>query len=282
MDTKQKYDMTIYPVKEDPDRAKYREVGYPLLQNSAVYGFVGARGSGKTNAMQNIFCRPHPFYGGKDDDVFDEIYIFSTTMGHDSTSRYMRQMENCGDERIFTEYDDGFMDAIIEEQKKYDDKKRPRVLIIADDIAGLTQGRGGRNAKLFTNPTLGRHFDISSAFSVQKYSMLPPICRSQIEGLFIFRQNNSKEVMKMCEELGSLGDPKMVERLIYDATGNEPYQFCYMNLRDYTVWKNLDTLMWSKFNESGGYNPPYKNIGTNIGLDYEEDLNSEISEKNKI
>ena len=57
-------DMTIYPIKEDPTKPVYREVGDPLLKPPFTYAFVGFRGS--SNDYPNEFdITPLPFLWGK-------------------------------------------------------------------------------------------------------------------------------------------------------------------------------------------------------------------------
>ncbi len=46
-------DMTIYPIKEDPTKPVYREVGEPLLKPPFTYAFVGFCGSSKTTTLMN-------------------------------------------------------------------------------------------------------------------------------------------------------------------------------------------------------------------------------------
>ena len=88
-------DMTIYPIKDDPTKPVYREVGSPLLKPPFTYAFVGFRGSSKTTTLMNLIMRPYPFYGASDkvdakdpmtQPVFDNIFVISPTIGLDSTS----------------------------------------------------------------------------------------------------------------------------------------------------------------------------------------------------
>jgi ABC-type multidrug transport system fused ATPase/permease subunit len=64
--TEQEMDMTIYPIKDDPTKPVYREVGDPLLKPPFTYAFVGFRGSSKTTTLMNLIMRPYPFYGASD------------------------------------------------------------------------------------------------------------------------------------------------------------------------------------------------------------------------
>ena len=59
-------DMTIYPIKDDPTKPIYRDVGEPLLKPPFTYAFVGFRGSSKTTTLMNLMLRPYPFYGASD------------------------------------------------------------------------------------------------------------------------------------------------------------------------------------------------------------------------
>ena len=187
-------DMTIFPIKDDPTKPIYREVGEPLLKPPFTYAFVGFRGSSKTTTLMNLILRPYPFYGASDKitkdpkskPVFDNIFVISPTIGLDSTSKPLLKV--VPPENIFTDYSDSMIDQILLYQKNQE-PPREKTLIICDDILGLG-GRGlGPNSKIYRLPAVLRHYDCSVCYLVQILrggGSLPPITRNNIEGWFLY------------------------------------------------------------------------------------------------
>tara|TARA_R110002126_G_scaffold51879_5_gene141706 strand:+ start:1101 stop:2015 length:915 start_codon:yes stop_codon:yes gene_type:complete len=259
-------DMTIYPIKDDPTKPIYREVGEPLLKPPFTYAFVGFRGSSKTTTLMNLILRPYPFYGASDKvtkdkkthPVFDNIFVISPTIGLDSTSKPLLKV--VPPENIFTDYSDSMIDQILLYQKNQE-PPREKTLIICDDILGLS-GKGlGPNSKIYRLPAVLRHYDCSVCYLVQLLrggGSLPPITRNNIEGWFLYKNPNSKEIDKMGEEFGAFGGKENFFRLYRDAVMAKPYSFLFLDSRKYVAYSNLQTLMWSKYDENGNFNPLYK------------------------
>lgn len=269
-------DMTIYPIKEDPTKPIYREVGEPLLKPPFTYAFVGFRGSSKTTTLMNLILRPYPFYGASDkiDDkdpnskpVFDNIFVISPTIGLDSTSKPLLKV--VPPENIFTDYSDAMIDQILAYQKAQE-PPREKTLIICDDILGLG-GKGlSPTSKIYRLPAVLRHYDCSICYLVQLLrgnGSLPPITRNNIEGWFLYKNPNSREIEKMGEEFGSFGGKENFYRLFRDAVMEKPYSFLFLDSRKYLAYSNLTEHMWSKYNEDGTFAPLYGAEEGDIDLD---------------
>ena len=269
-------DMTIYPIKDDPTKPIYREVGEPLLKPPFTYAFVGFRGSSKTTTLMNLMLRPYPFYGASDKQnpkdpnsmpVFDNIFVISPTIGLDSTSKPLLKI--VPPENIFTDYSDEMIDQILLYQKNQE-PPREKTLIICDDILGLG-GKGlGPNSKIYRLPAVLRHYDCSVCYLVQILrgnGSLPPITRNNIEGWFLYKNPNSKEIEKMGEEFGSFGGKKNFFKLYRDAVMEKPYSFLFLDSRKYLAYSNLQEKMWSKYDENGKFAPLYKAEEGEIDLD---------------
>lgn len=269
-------DMTIYPIKDDPTKPIYREVGEPLLRPPFTYAFVGFRGSSKTTTLMNLMLRPYPFYGASDKvdkkdpltmPVFDNIFVISPTIGLDSTSKPLLKI--VPPENIFTDYSDEMIDQILLYQKNQE-PPREKTLIICDDILGLG-GRGlGPNSKIYRLPAVLRHYDCSVCYLVQILrggGSLPPITRNNIEGWFLYKNPNSKEIDKMGEEFGAFGGKENFFRLYRDAVMEKPYSFLFLDSRKYLAYQNLQEKMWEKYDENGNFNPLYKANEGQIDLD---------------
>ena len=269
-------DMTIYPVMDDPTKPIYRPVGDPLLKPPFTYAFVGFRGSSKTTTLMNLIMRPYPFYGASDkvdpkdpltQPVFDNIFVISPTIGLDSTSKPLLKV--VPQENIFTDYSDDMVDSILAYQKAQE-PPREKTLIICDDILGLA-GKGlSASSKIYRLPAVLRHYDCSVCYLVQLLrgnGSLPPITRNNIEGWFLYKNPNSREIEKMGEEFGSYGGKENFYRLYRDAVMEKPYSFLFMDSRKYLAYSNLTTHMWSKYNEDGTFAPLYKAEEGKLELD---------------
>ena len=269
-------DMVIYPIKDDPTKPIYREVGDPLLKPPFTYAFVGFRGSSKTTTLMNLIMRPYPFYGASDKQdpkdpltmpVFDNIFIISPTIGLDSTSKPILKI--VPPENIFTDYNDAMIDQILLYQKNQE-PPREKTLIICDDILGLG-GKGlSPTSKIYRLPAVLRHYDCSVCYLVQLLrgnGSLPPITRNNIEGWFLYKNPNSKEIEKMGEEYGSFGGKENFYKLYRDAVMEKPYSFLFLDSRKYRAYSNLTDFMWEKYNENGEFNPLYKAEEGKINLD---------------
>ena len=265
-DDERQSDMSIYPIKDDPTKPNYREVGDPLLRPPFTYAFVGFRGASKTTTLMNLIMRPYPFYGAEEKQdknnpltqpVFDNIFIISPTIGLDSTSKPILKI--VPEENIFTDYSDDMIDQLLAYQKKQE-PPREKGLIICDDILGMG-GRGlSPSSKIYRLPAILRHYDLSVCYLVQLLrggGSLPPITRNNIEGWFLYKNPNLKEVEKMSEEFGSFGGAENFKALYRDAVMEKPYSFLYLDARKYRAFNNLTDFMWEKYDENGKFNPLY-------------------------
>lgn len=263
IDPSKEYDMTIFPIKDDPTKPVYREVGEPLLRPPLTYAFVGFRGASKTTTLMNLIMRPYPFYGATQKQskdplskpVFDNIFIISPTIGLDSTSKPLLKV--VPKENIFTEYDDDIINQLLAYQKSQE-PPREKGLIICDDILGM--GGVNMSSKVYKLPAVLRHYDLSVCYLTQILrgsNALPPITRNNIEGWFLYKNPNAREIEKLAEEFGSFGGKNNFYSLYADAVMEKPYSFLYLDARKYRAYNNLQELMWEKYDENGKFNPPY-------------------------
>lgn len=284
IDINAEHDMTIYPVKADPTKPVYREVGDPLLAPPFTYAFVGFRGASKTTTLMNLVMRPYPFYGASSKQtkdpltqpVFDNIFIISPTIGLDSTSKPILKV--VPPENIFTEYDDDIINQLLQYQKNQD-PPREKGLIICDDILGM--GGVGMNSKIYKLPAVLRHYDLSVCYLTQILrgsNALPPITRNNIEGWFLYKNPNAREIEKLAEEFGSFGGKENFYGLYADAVMEKPYSFLYLDARKYKAYNNLTDFMWEKYDENGKFNPPYVR-NSSRGIDEETTISNSKIEK---
>lgn len=246
-------DYNIYPILKDPEEQEYQPIGEKLLKPPFVYALIGTRMVGKTTLMMSLTMREFPFYLG----AFDRIILISPTLGVDTSTREL--VNYIGEENTFDYYDDAIIDGIIHHNKSLPKPLREKILVIGDDLPAMGIPM---NAKIYTTLSCaGRHYGISTMLISQilrgNNIGLPPACRNNIEGYFIFRNSNQKQLNNIYEELGHFGSPSNIEAMYEDTVGGRPYQFLYLNSRNLKAYRNLDEEIWSMYDENGNYNQEY-------------------------
>jgi len=246
--------LQMYPVKPDEDVYQIeRDIPEPLQRPPFVSIICGGKGSGKTTACINELCRSN-MYGEhkKKDHVFQDIIIYSGTLGSDSTSRHLVKKATM----VSNTYDDESLGHIVDYQTDKEKKDRRHICIVADDIASMIKSR---DSELYKLTSTHRHHLVSIYYLVQNWKMLPPVARSNASNFHIYRIPSSKEQEKIFEDLGFLGNKKMIKDL-YDYATNKPHNFLYVDALKNTAWKwgNCEPEhLWSKYSEGGGYNSPF-------------------------
>ncbi len=276
-------DLQFYPVKQDEDvyqvKRKFKE---PLQKPPFVKIVVGGKGSGKTSALVSELIRSN-MYGDrkKEEPVFDDVILFSGTLGSDSTSRHL--VKKCS--LVSNTYQDEDISHIVDYQTSKDKKDRRHICLIADDIASMIKGR---ECEIYKLTSIHRHHLISMYYLVQNPKMIPPVARSNASSYYIYRLPSSKEQEKIFEDLSFLGNSKMIKDL-YDVATDKPYHFLYVDVIKNEVWKwgaSQPKFLWSKYNENGGYNPPFqKNKKQKEEVDENDIIENDVvnsDEKNNI
>ncbi len=261
-------DLQMYPVKPDEEVCVVkREIPAPLQKPPFVSIIVGGKGSGKTTSCINELCRSN-MYGERknEEDIFEDIIIYSGTLGSDSTSRHLVKKATM----VSSTYDDESLGNIVDYQRAKEKKDRRHICIIADDIASMIKSR---DSELYKLTSTHRHHLTSIYYLVQNWKMLPPVARSNASNFHIYRVPSSKEQEKIFEDLGFLGNKKMIKDL-YDYATNKPYNFLFVNAISNECWKwgNCPPeFLWKKYSDEGGYNAPFQiPNGTEV---IDEDIN---------
>jgi hypothetical protein len=247
-------DLKMYPVKQDDDVYQItRELPSPLQKPPFVSIIVGGKGSGKTSALINELCRSNMYGECKNEEnVFDDIIVYSGTLGSDSTSRHLIKKATM----VSNTYDDESLTNIIDYQKGKDKKDRRHICIVADDIASMIRSR---DSELYKLTSTHRHYLCSMYYLVQNWKMLPPVARSNASNFHIYRIPSSKEQEKVFEDLGFMGNKKMIKDL-YDYSTNKPYNFLFVDALKHEAYKwgnQQPEFLWKKYSDDGGYNDPF-------------------------
>ena len=260
-------DLRMYPILDDDEVMKFdRDFIDPVQTPPFVKILLGTRGSGKTATLVNECMRHKNFYGNtkKQQTIFNDIIVFSSTLGCDSTSRHLVKTATA----THSTYDDYLVNQILEYQKETPKKDRKHILIIADDIAPMLKA----NDAIFKMCSVHRHYLISIYFLIQSPRLIPPIVRNCYTSMYVYRLPNMEQQEKIFSDLSFLGDKKDIKAM-YNYATNKPYQFLYVDAIKNTVykWGNIQPeFMWSKYNDDGGYNPPFT-LPKNIKHELEED-----------
>ena len=178
--------------------------------------------SGKTTRISNLMLNPN-FYAGK----FDMVYIYSSTLyAGDITGRFLLDQF---EETIFNEYSDKHLKSILDHQLSVPTSQRPRIAIIFDDF--LSFPNLTPKSLLFRISASYRHHGVKLLYySSQLFRAVPPIVRQNIQYVILGKNANSREVMKMYEEIGMrYGSYRDFVRLLQMATEGK-YNSLYLDL----------------------------------------------------
>ena len=153
-------------------------------------------------------------------------------------------------------YDDESLNHIISYQTDKQKCDRRHICIVADDIASMIKSR---DSELYKLTSTHRHYLCSMYYLVQNWKMLPPVARSNASNFHIYRIPSSKEQEKVFEDLGFMGNKKMIKDL-YDYSTNKPYNFLFVDALKHEAWKwgnQQPEFLWKKYSDDGGYNEPF-------------------------
>jgi len=174
--------------------------------------------SGKTNLILNLLLR-NEFYRNK----YDGENIFIVTNNKlDNKLKILRKEKDIGDENVM-EFDEEELEILYEqlEEEFLDDvanKKKPsNKLIIFDDVAysgGLKNKTAGVISKIVMN---GRHANISSIFTTQKFSLVQTGVRSNVTGAILFN-TSQKELDLISDDMNYLENKKDFIKLFRKTT----------------------------------------------------------------
>ncbi len=215
-------DLNIYPVKNidtDPYQLKHPiHPNLPDLQKNFVLGIIGKRHTGKSVLATNLLLNPNML----NRENYQTAFIVSPTILQDKTAEHLRR---AFPSTIFPQYTDGLIRDIINYQKSYEDKERPKIVLMLDDMVGL------KTPYLNALSTKSRHYQTSIIQISQNSKHLHKITRNNLTNVILFNTHNKKEFEDMYESWGSLyGSPKYFKKLLDYAT-RQPYHFLHLDLQ---------------------------------------------------
>ncbi len=241
-------DLNIYAVK-NKEGAEVNSLKFPIhenlpdLKNNFVMGIIAPRSSGKTTLYSNLLLRPDMF---NLENITGGCYIFSSTCMQDKTAVYLREhFQNS----MYPKYDDQIVKDIIIYQNSFDDKTRPKTIIILDDNVGT------RTKYLDALTTRSRHSNVSLIFSCQAFKHLNKVARSNMTDVLLGRTYNMKEWENIYEEVGALYGSRKYFKKMYDYATNKKYSFLYLKIdaNPPRAFKNFTEEITNKFKRDDTY-----------------------------
>jgi len=229
--TKNKVKFDILKVKDPSDKIfinKDRIFNIPF--KLAIVG-KSQISLGKTSIILNLLLRDKYY---KKDFKGENIYIVSNNRV-DKKLQILKEEKDIPDSN-FMGFDEDNIEAlydILEEDFMMDDKD-PK-LIIFDDVAysaGLKGTQTGVLSKIVMN---GRHINLSSIFTTQKYSLIGTNIRTNLTGVMIGGLNQ-RELDLCCDDLNFLDDKKKFFKMMRDNTKGR--DFVVVNFTDDDLYLN--------------------------------------------
>ena len=227
------FDLTILPVKKDNHGIHLRRPIHPILPNcnqGANMLICSSVRSGKSNLLCNLLLNSNFLK-----DCFEDVYIFSSTIHQDQTTRKLKEAfpSTCYDT-----FDENKLLRIIDHQKSYEDDERPAIAIILDDLQNIKP-----KSPFYTLASNFRHYGIGLlCYTIQNFKMVPPIVRSNVTNLLI-GTNNSHQMKQIGQEYGdSFGGEDNFIR-IHRTAVPERFNFLYGRLDQYPakLHRNFET-----------------------------------------
>lgn len=243
-------DFTIYPVKPDLEvNSCKREFPDHLPKPPFTMLINGSRGSGKTTLLSALFFKQNCYGEKKNDKVFDRLIIFSSTLGMDSTSRFLVDSAH----EVYNNYDDDAIIQLLNFQKRLKKRDRPHILLCLDDIAPMLKKRDTAIWDLFS---VHRHYNISIIVLSQNLKLCPPIVRNNAVSMIFYKINSNTELEKIVEEMSFITNKKTILEM-YDYATDTPYCFMMCDAVKNKVWKwgcQNPELLYSKYGNDGLFN----------------------------
>jgi len=226
------YDLTILPVKKDVEPLRLLRPVSPMLPDAtkgALVLCVSSVRSGKSTLLMNLLCNQN-FYR----DAFTDVYVFSSTIKSDATSRKLNDVYpgSC-----FDHFDEGKLARILEHQDSYPVEERPTIAIVLDDLHQIKH-----KSTFFSLASNYRHHGIGLfVICAQQMKMVPPVVRANVTNLFV-GTNSPAQMNQIASEFGEhFGGDEHFKKMHRRAVP-ERFNFMHARLDQFpaTLYKNFE------------------------------------------
>ena len=227
---------------------------YDQVQKLPVRGILlGPSGAGKGVLLQNMILDIYR-------DCFERVYIFSPSINVDHTwlpvKSYLDNKISLSEDEpslYYDTYDPESLQAIINTQRKIVEHQKTKrsnklfsILIIVDDFADDVSF--SRNSKLLHSLYVrGRHSQISTLVSTQKFSALSPLIRVNACSLYVFRLRNYQDLNTFLDEVSAIVDRKTLLQMYKSATDLD-FGFLFVKLNSRSK-KNMFMIKFDNYIE---------------------------------
>lgn len=211
--------------------------------------------SGKTNFICSILLDDDPRLYGDDFDG-ENIYLFSPSATTDHKLKVLIHNKDIPKSNIFSDVDENVIEALYDNiQEEYLEHERehtraPNVLFIFDDMSFGGKTKNAQVEKLFCN---GRHLNISTIISAQKYSQLSTVARENATGMILF--NSTDKQLEIMSEDNNYFEAKKDFRSLFRKLTNDRHKFMVVNYSN----KFEKMYMNNNFEAVGKCGKPLKN-----------------------
>ena len=237
-----------YSVKQSPV--------LPMVKTPYRGTLIGASGQGKTVWLASWICDIMPQH--------DRYYIFSHSIHQDSA---WVPVKKCIEARLkidpqkedpplyYDQYEHAALQKIITQQhemvklaKKQGKKTLPSILVIFDDMlddSQLMTTRGSNSRLLASLYIRGRHDQISTLTSVQRFAGLNALVKSQSTFYIVYRLRSATDLEALSEFVSAVypGGKKVVEAIYRRAIEDRDWSFLVVNL----MARTPEDTFWLRF-----------------------------------
>lgn len=197
--------------------------------------------SGKTNLVGNLLLRKE-FYGGA--FTGEDIFVVSPSTKTDHKLKVMLEQLDVPDSNVIKGYDEEVLELVYEMLEAdyleaVEEKKKPAPkLVLFDDMSyggALKNKTHGIIAKLFSN---GRHLNISTIVTAQKYSDILTSARENATGLVLFSCTD-KQLELISEDHNYLPCKKQFKQIFRKVTDSK-HSFMVVNYTNPSSERYMD------------------------------------------
>jgi len=212
------------------------------LSRSFCMLICGKSGSGKTNFLTNLLKTG--VVNGQRKGLkkqFENIIVCSPSIASLKTNIF----KNLDDSKMFTEFNEEFIDYLIEfcHEEKEDGNN---TLVILDDVGSELRRKAIVEKKFLQLIYNKRHLGLSIICTVQKYNNSPVGARSNMTHLVLFRPTNMKELQTVHEEVIPIEKNKLNDFI--DFVFDKKYNFLMVDMSlhlspTFVFYKNFDKIL---------------------------------------
>ena len=170
---------------------------------------------------------------------WDKIYVVSPT---ETVNSFYKKAGIADNSMIFEFWSETWIQSLINKMTTmYANKpkeERRKVLLICDDVCADNNFHTSKMLKVLVSRC--RHINITLIFTIQHLTMLPPICRSNSDYIFLGQLNNASVNIACDEFVAGNIDKKQFLDIYHKNTGN--YDFLVINQNSIKDNSNLNEI----------------------------------------